>query len=110
MVFVRALLALLLIMPLVPSAGAQSTPPRSGANIVRAMCVNCHGPGLGGAPRIGNAREWRSRARAGIDNLVRSASEGKGAMPARGGMPDLTDAELREAIAYMFEQSTSKPE
>ena len=107
---VRALAALLLLVPLAPCAGAQSTAPRSGASIVRQMCVNCHGPGLSGAPRIGNAREWRSRARVGLDNLVRSASAGKGAMPARGGMPDLTDTELRDAIVYMFEQSTSKPD
>ncbi len=104
----RVLLACLLL--LAQPAGAQPTAPRSGASIVRQMCVNCHGPGLAGAPRIGNAREWRNRARVGLDSLVRSASEGKGAMPARGGMPDLTDAELREAIAYMFEQSTSKPD
>ena len=90
---------------LTPPARSEPTAPRSGASIVRQMCVNCHGPGLSGAPRIGNTKEWRSRARAGLDNLVRSASEGKGAMPARGGMPDLTDAELRDAIAYMFEQS-----
>ncbi len=108
MVRVPLLFACLLLVA--PFASAQATSPRSGASIVRQMCVNCHGPGLGGAPRIGNAREWRSRARSGLDNLVRSASEGKGAMPARGGMPDLTDAELRDAIAYMFEQSTLKPE
>ena len=108
MVIVRALLAGLLLHA--PSVGAQPTAPRSGAGIVREMCVHCHGQGLGGAPRIGNAREWRNRARAGLDSLVRSASEGKGAMPARGGMPDLTDEELRAAIVYMFEQSVAKSE
>ena len=93
-----------------PRASAEPPPTRTGASIVGQMCIHCHGPGLSGAPRIGNAREWRSRARVGLDSLVRSASEGKGAMPARGGMPDLTDAELRAAIAYMFEQSVAKPE
>lgn len=107
---VRAHVIVACLVLAAPFAGAQALAPRSGASIVRQMCVNCHGPGLGGAPRIGNAREWRSRARSGLDNLVRSAGEGKGAMPARGGMPDLTDAELRDAIAYMFEQSTLKPE
>lgn len=75
--------------------------PRPAAEIVRQTCVLCHGAGVGGAPRIGNAKEWRARARAGLEALARSAAEGKGAMPPRGGMPDLSDAELRAAIAYM---------
>ena len=82
-------------------AAPGDTPPRSADEIVRNTCILCHGPGLSGAPRIGSVRDWRPRARFGLDALVRSAAEGKGAMPARGGMPDLTDTELRAAIAYM---------
>jgi len=33
---------------------------------------------------------------------VRSAIHGHGPMPARGGLADLTDAEIRGAIVYMF--------
>jgi len=80
---------------------AQPPPPRTGEEIVQNTCILCHGAGLSGAPRIGSARDWRERLVAGLDGLVRSAASGKGAMPARGGMPDLTEAELRAAISYM---------
>ena len=38
----------------------------------------------------------------GLDNTVREAIKGHGGMPARGGLPDLTDYEVRAAIVYMF--------
>jgi cytochrome c5 len=95
---VRILLALLAAA--LPASGAEPD-ARTPAQVVRETCALCHGQGIGGAPRIGSSRDWRPRLRAGLDGLLRSASQGKGAMPARGGVPDLTDAELRAAIAYM---------
>jgi cytochrome c5 len=85
------------------SAGiaAAQEPPRTPQAIVRHTCVLCHGSGVGGAPRIGDDRAWRKRAERGLEALVRTASEGKGAMPVRGGVPELTDAELRAVVAYM---------
>jgi len=78
---------------------------RSGESIVHTQCVKCHQEGLGGAPRIGDRAEWIRRAQPGFDSLVRSAINGHGGMPARGGMADLTDQEMRLAITYMFQQS-----
>jgi cytochrome c5 len=34
--------------------------------------------------------------------VVRSAINGHGGMPARGGMASLTDAEMRNAVIYMM--------
>jgi cytochrome c5 len=76
--------------------------PRSGEAIVRAQCGRCHESGAGGAPRIGDKEAWTPRLKAGFDKVTASAIRGHGGMPARGGMADLTDAELRGAIAYMF--------
>ncbi|HSJ97347.1 MAG TPA: c-type cytochrome [Myxococcota bacterium] len=96
----RTLLLALLVFAAAPAWG-EAPARRSGPDIVRDTCALCHGPGIGGAPRIGDARAWRKRAGSGIEALVRSASAGKGAMPPRGGMPDLDEDELRAAIAYM---------
>jgi len=82
--------------------------PRSGEQVVKAQCSKCHTQGLNGAPKIGDKAAWIDRAKLGFDGAVRSAINGHGAMPARGGMPNLTDAEMRAAVAYMFYQSVSK--
>jgi cytochrome c5 len=77
--------------------------PRSGEQIVKAQCIKCHETGKGGAPRIGDQAAWIPRLKPGLDVVVRSAINGHGGMPARGGMANLTDAELRSAIIYMFD-------
>jgi cytochrome c5 len=76
--------------------------PRSGKQIVEFRCSKCHATGEGGAPRIGDRAAWIPRLRNGFEQTVRSAINGHGGMPARGGLPDLTDHEIRSAIVYMF--------
>lgn len=76
--------------------------PRSGKQIVDARCSLCHGEGKGGAPKIGDRAAWIPRLSQGFERTVRSAINGHGGMPARGGLPDLTDYEIRGAIAYML--------
>lgn len=82
---------------------SMTAPParRSGEQIVAAKCANCHQKGSGGAPRIGNRETWIPRLKNGLANLVRSAINGHGGMPARGGFADLTDFEMRDAVIYM---------
>ena len=75
---------------------------RSGKQIVSAQCSQCHQEGKGGAPRIGDRAAWIPRLTHGFDAAVASAIHGHGAMPARGGLPDLSDGEVRAAIAYML--------
>ena len=81
---------------------------RTGEQVVQSQCVKCHGQGLNGAPRIGDKAAWIDRAKLGFDSVVRSAINGHGAMPARGGQASFTDDEMRAAVAYMFYQSVSK--
>ena len=76
---------------------------RGGRQIVQSQCIKCHGEGLGGAPRLDDKRAWIDRAKLGMDGLVRSAIHGHGGMPARGGLADLTDAEMRAAVSYMVQ-------
>jgi cytochrome c5 len=76
--------------------------PRTGEEVVKAQCIKCHESGKGGAPRIGDRDAWIPRLKDGLDSTVRSAMKGHGGMPARGGMADLTDSELRSAVIYLF--------
>jgi len=79
---------------------------RSGGEIVKAQCVKCHEAGVGGAPKIGDRTAWIPRLKQGVDPLVRSAINGHGGMPPRGGVANLTDREIRNAIIYMFNPVT----
>jgi len=95
--------------PAAPAAAPAATAggARSGAQIVQAACGNCHRTGAGGAPRIGDRAAWTKRVAHGVDAVTASAIKGHGGMPARGGMADLTDAELKAAVQYMFDQSVA---
>ena len=92
-----------------PVSRTAAKPARSGKEIVETQCVKCHGTGVGGAPKIGDREAWLPRAKLGFDTLVTSAIHGHGAMPPRGGMADLTDAEIRAAIVYMLNVGTGAP-
>lgn len=82
--------------------------PRTGEQIVKAQCIKCHESGKGGAPKIGDRDAWIPRLKEGLDNTVRSAINGHGGMPARGGLADLTDTEMRSAVIYLFRGPASK--
>jgi cytochrome c5 len=88
-----------------PVSKTTAAAERSGEQIVQTQCAKCHGSGLGGAPKLGERQAWTQRVRPGIDVLVRSAIHGHGGMPARGGMADLTDPEIRNAVIYMVSRS-----
>jgi cytochrome c5 len=85
-----------------PISKSELPAERSGKEVVAAQCHKCHEAGVGGAPKIGDKAAWTPRLSHGLDPLVRSAINGHGGMPARGGMANLTDAELRGAILYMY--------
>jgi cytochrome c5 len=85
-----------------PASAAQLKAERSGAQVVKAQCYKCHQDGKGGAPKIGDREAWSKRLNQGIDRAVSSAIHGHGGMPPRGDKADLTDAEVRAAILYMF--------
>jgi len=87
-----------------PIDKGEPTRARTGEEIVRRQCFKCHQEGKNGAPRIGDRAAWIPRLSHGLDVTVRSAINGHGGMPARGGLADLTDAELKSAIVYMFSE------
>ena len=91
--------------PEAPAATTAKGGARSGEQIVQATCSKCHNTGTNGAPRIGDRAAWTQRVSRGVDAVTAAAIKGHGGMPARGGMADLTDAELKSAVQYMFTQS-----
>lgn len=90
-----------------PASAKEMAAVRTGQQVVQGQCFKCHQDGLHGAPRIGDRDAWRSRLKQGIDQAVRSAIRGHGGMPARGDKADLTDAEIRNAILYMYNPGTT---
>lgn len=85
-----------------PLGGATPAQVRQSEQIVQTQCAKCHKDGLNGAPKIGDRAAWIPRLKKGLDALVKSAVHGRGAMPSRGGLGDLSDLEIQGAVIYMF--------
>lgn len=81
---------------------------KSGAEVVKGVCAMCHAAGLMSAPKIGDNAQWAPRIAQGYETLVKHAEEGIRTMPARGGNPDLSDAEIAAAVAEMANQAGAK--
>jgi len=92
-----------------PAAAATAATARSTETVVQTQCATCHKDGKDGAPKIGDRAAWTQRLSKGLDPLVASAVHGHGPMPARGGLPDLSDLEIRSAILYMFNYGMPPP-
>jgi cytochrome c5 len=81
---------------------AYSSPnTRSGEQVVKERCQDCHADGKNGAPKLGDMSAWKPRLTKGVEPLVKSATGGHNGMPARGGMADLSDTEMKAAVEYM---------
>lgn len=80
---------------------AASGKPRDGATVYGAVCVACHGSGVAGAPKAGDKATWAPRIAQGMATLLKHATDGKGAMPPKGGAADLSDDELKAAVEHL---------
>lgn len=73
---------------------------KTGAQVFAAQCIACHGAGLVGSPKFGDAAAWGPRIKTGYEALLHSALGGKGQMGAQGG-GDYSDLEVGRAVVYM---------
>lgn len=105
----RTALIIGLLLGLLCSARAQTQDPSSGRVVYEMQCAPCHGSGLLGAPRTGDAATWAPRIAAGVSGLYTNAIKGKGGMPSRGGNATLTDAQVIAAVNHMLNLSGAKP-
>jgi len=85
-----------------PTAAAASG---KGEATYRQSCAVCHAAGVAGAPKITDKAAWAPRIAQGKDALYNSSLKGKGAMPAKGGNPSLSDADVKAAVDYMVSQT-----
>jgi len=86
--------------PAAPAAKAGGD--RTGEQVVAATCGKCHSTGERGAPRIGDRTAWLQRAKRGLQSVYESALKGHAGMPARGGMAELSDVEVKRAVEFMM--------
>jgi cytochrome c5 len=88
---------------------AASSPGRDGQQVYQVSCVACHDAGIAGAPKLGDKGQWAKRIAKGLDTLYASAVNGvqgsAGAMPAKGGNPALSNAEVKAAVDYIVARS-----
>ena len=80
-----------------------------GKTIYGQLCHSCHDAGVTGAPKLGNKGDWAPRIAEGIDTLVKHAIDGYTGpdgnhMPAKGGNPALTDAQVEATVKWMVSQ------
>lgn len=73
------------------------------------LCTSCHTAGVTGAPKLGNKADWAPRIKQGIATLVKHAIDGYTGpdgnhMPAKGGNPALTDAQVEATVKWMVSQ------
>lgn len=75
--------------------------PRDGATIYNSVCGACHNTGTAGAPKIDDKAAWAPRLAQGKDGLIKSVTNGKGAMPPKGGAT-LSDDEIKGVVDYVL--------
>lgn len=81
-----------------------------GKTVYEGLCHSCHTAGIAGAPKLGDKAAWAPRIAEGLDTLVKHAIEGyKGPdgnmMPAKGGMPSLTDEQVKNTVHWIVDQA-----
>jgi cytochrome c5 len=90
-------------------ASAPVAKPTNGTEVYQQVCVACHGQGIGGAPRAGDAAAWGGRIAKGKNTLYQHAVDGfkgeAGLMPPKGGRMDISDDLVRAAVDHMIEAS-----
>lgn len=98
------------------AAAAEAAPDEASANgidggdIYNRVCMACHETGAAGAPVRGDEDAWADRLDKGWDELLANSINGIGAMPPRGGNPNLSDDEVAASTAYLLEPVMDVPE
>src|SRR5580698_10656701 len=80
--------------------------PKDGTQVYEQVCSACHGLGIAGAPKAGDATAWGPRVAKGKTVLYDHALHGftgqAGTMPAKGNRLDIPDAIIEEGVDHMM--------
>ncbi len=80
--------------------------PKDGTQVYEQVCSACHGLGIAGAPKAGDAAAWGPRIAKGKTVLYDHALHGftgqAGTMPAKGNRLDIPDALIEEGVDHMM--------
>lgn len=87
------------------ASASASAGPKSPEDIYKGSCSACHGAGVMGAPKFGDAAAWGERMNKGIDTLTANAISGINAMPPRGTCASCSDDDIRATIEYIVDNS-----
>jgi len=68
----------------------------------------CHAAGVANAPKLGDAKAWAPRIAEGQATLTAHAWVGLGAMPAKGGSPNLSLEDFSKAVVHMANAAGGK--
>ena len=89
-----------------PKQAAAATADLGGEEVFKQTGTACHGTGVAGAPKVGDAAAWGPRIAKGADTLHKHALEGfqgqAGFMPPKGGATNLSDKSIMNAVDYMI--------
>lgn len=93
-----------------PAAAKAEVKPdlAGGEKTYKTICFSCHDMNVANAPKPGDKAAWAPRIAKGMDVLYNTAVKGDPkmpTMPAKGGNPNLSDAEVINAVYYMVEAS-----
>jgi cytochrome c5 len=85
---------------------AEAGEAHPGKAVYDKICFTCHTAGIAGAPKFGDPTAWADRIAKGIDALYGNSLSGfageAGIMPPKGGLPTLSDDEVKSAVDYMI--------
>lgn len=97
----------LTIAPVTTAVGAVVAASfKDGTEVYEGACKACHGVGLAGAPKAGDAAVWAPRIAKGkamlYDHAIKGFNGQAGVMPPKGGRTDLSDDLIKQAVDHMI--------
>ncbi len=86
------------------SASSAESVSKTPEQLYQGACLACHSTGAAGAPKLGDAGEWKARLSKGLDSMISLSINGVGAMPPRGGS-QYDDDQMKAVIEYILSES-----